>query len=131
MNRAKKPLNNAIAKAIRKEVREGQRIEQTAQQVMEQAEVRATENMAAKYPKKVSAKNMRVQAEAEKGLNLKVRKKKAKISKRTTPGKVDNNNLAPESANKEGGRWMQTIQKQTLLRAKTLVKKLFKRKSRR
>jgi hypothetical protein len=131
MNRAKKPLNNAIAKAIRKEVREGQRMEQTNQQLMEQTEVRTQENMLAKYPKKLAAKNKNANAldAAQKQLKLKARKRKAKISKRTTPGKVDTHNLAPESTNKEGGRWLQTIQKQTLLQAKSLVKKLFKRKS--
>lgn len=66
----------------------------------------------------------------EKSIRLK-KQKTVKQSKRTTPGRVDEEReqpAAPHFVHVEGVRWTKTLQKQTLTRNKVLSRKMSKKK---
>jgi len=109
MNRAEKPINNKYKKKMNKEIKSGQRALPTNESAL------AKEVMSAKprEPKLLSPHE--------------ASKKRGKISKRTTPGKVDQRESAPEYVNREGRRWILTTEKQTLNQSKMLSKKLLKK----
>jgi hypothetical protein len=129
MNRGKRSFDKATAKAIQKEVRQAQRQGPTPEQLS--AAVATMEKAAIPPHKKVGKKEAQVFAGSKKSLFMKKQRlhPKRKSSRRTTPGQVEDFGFATHTSNVEGVHWLKTVQKQTLLQAKTLMKKIFKRRS--
>jgi len=51
-----------------------------------------------------------------------------KPSKRTNPGKIPPHTSTPKSTRREGARWISAVEKQTLIRTRTLNRKLSRKK---
>jgi hypothetical protein len=120
MNRSKRPLTLSTQKKMGKEVRLAQ-AKLPPEECVRTDRLKAAE-MAKQYPK------------VEKGVlksfvrTLK-RKKSAgavKRSKRTTPGEVPSDS-PPRNAHIEGKRWIKTIEKQNVVKAKLFSKREAKR----
>ncbi len=126
MNNREEPLNNRIRKKITKEVRSGQNLNRAA--VASQPTTRNLRGQnSAQRPRKAVKHEQSV---LEKLKSLVSRKKApAKNSKRATPGGVHDS--APAYPHKEGARWMKTVEKQTLDRAKTLRARMGKQTTKR
>lgn len=124
MNRREEPLTNRARKKNSKLVRSSTETKESA------SRPRNTRGQnPAKEPHKTS---VRTQSRVKKTLqSLKVKRKKnlSHRSKRASPGLVDGPISSPAFPNKEGGRWMQTVEKQTLTRTKRLTKRLSKQRS--
>jgi len=80
-----------------------------------------------RLPLKLRKKEESLLTSFEKKISLQKKKRSAPHSKRTTPGTVDATS-PPHIIHVEGGRWMQTLQKQTLNQNKNLTRKMSKKK---
>jgi hypothetical protein len=127
MNRGKKPLNQEIAKAMRKEVRKGQQGAPSSDEPL-----KAAQTQAVLETRTGVEKERRKERQHLKNVKKKLENKKSKLtshkqSKRTTPGVTENFDFPPHDTYVEGRRWLKTIQKQVLEGSRTLTRKLFKR----
>ncbi len=86
------------------------------------------QNPASGSNKELTRTKSRVAA-TKKSMQIKQKKKHAAHSKRTRPGDVEGTPSAPAYAHREAGRWIQSVEKQTLSRSKRLTKKLSKQRS--
>jgi hypothetical protein len=128
MNRSKRFLNNSLEKAMKKEVRKGQRAAPTVLEEPLRSDQLSTRQMLKKYPKKIAKEDAALVLSTLKGMQAKKAKKATKTSKRTTPGMVPANST-PHIIHVEGGRWMKTVQKQTTDQTKKLTRRLAKGKT--
>ncbi len=128
MNHREEPISSRLRKKIKKETRAGQNMSKTA--VAEQPTIRNLRGQnPAKPPRKVVK---RVQGDL---LEMERTAHKEKVdlahpmhhSKRTSPGKLPKVST-PRHPHMEGERWINTVEKQTLLKAQRLKAKLNKRK---
>jgi hypothetical protein len=126
MNHREEPINNRVRKKISKEIRSAER-ETTATQ----PPIRHLRGQnPAQRPSKVVKREQAELTRLKKIIQAKKSKKPAKHSKRTTPGSVPPSS-PPRNPHIESGRWMQTVEKQTLSRAQRLRGKLRKQTSKR
>jgi hypothetical protein len=125
MNHREEPMSARSRKKVTKAVREGQKVAAGDQP--------AIRNTRGQNPAKASKKETkRLVGELRKMRETVKRKKLAKahpgkLSKRTTPGQVDNES-PPQYPHMEGSRWAKTTTKQSLLKSKLLSKRLSKKK---
>ncbi len=126
MNRSKRFFNKSLSKAIKKEVRKGNRAAPTLEEPL-RSDLLSPKQMLKKYPAKIAKKDAGLILSTLKGMQVKKAKRAAKQSKRTTPGTVPSDST-PYIVHVEGGRWMKTVQKQTTDKSKKLTKHLSKMK---
>lgn len=129
MNKSRKPLTSAARKKNQKETKKGQKI------LSEPAELPRTDTLTpAAALKKLPAKRKKVEKPlieaVVKGMEIKKKKKAAKVSKRTTPDEVDFHESPRAYAHQEGARWEKTVVKQNIGSGKALTAKLQKRAAR-
>lgn len=126
MNHREEPLSLRNRKKMIKEVRSSAK--QSKASTENQPPIR---NLRGQNPAKRPAKVVKREI-AELGTLKKIMKRKKaakshKVSKRTTPGGPSQEGTGPSYPHKEGSRWIKTVEKQTLNKAKRLVSKLNKR----
>jgi hypothetical protein len=124
MNRREEPMSNRARKKNTKLVRAAIETEESTPR---------PRNTRGQSPAKKSRKTaVQTASRLKKTLtSLKIKRKKilSAHSKRTSPGSVEGGTSSPAMPHREGGRWIQTIEKQTLMRTKRLNKKLGKIRS--
>ena len=122
MNRSKRPI---AAKARKKMNKEIHKAETQALSAVSNDDT-TPKKLLSRYPKKTE-KKLSVQLKGlEKAIDLKKKKPSTKLSKRTTPGTVDQVS-APNSSHKEGKRWKKTIAVQIKTKTQEFSKKTAKR----
>ncbi len=123
MNHREEPLNIRAKKKMKKTIRSAMAMESDSP---------SPRNLRGQNPAKRPGKNIAQEASRLKALKkaMEIKKKKAKSphQKRTGPGSLEGTPSAPAYPHKEGKRWMQNTEKQTLSRAKTLIRKASKKR---
>jgi hypothetical protein len=110
MNRAEHPFDRRVKKKMNKAIKAAQRLPST------------DETPLAKEVKSAKVREPKIV------LDVAPQKIGPKKSKRTTPGEViGHDQSAPESVNREGKRWITTLEKQVQSRSKLLSKRLLKK----
>ena len=121
MNRREEPLNNRVRKKNNKLVRAS--IETKG----DIARPRSTRGQnLAQQPRKTAVQTASRLKKTLASLKIKRKKNLSSRSKRTSPGFVEGPISAPAMPHREGARWIQTVEKQTLTRTKRLNKRLGK-----
>ena len=123
-----KPRHKRLEKAAQKEIREGQALFVPNEKPAVKEKLSAKE-LLIQYPKKVAEKLMGFIGAAESSHRHKKHKKKPNLSKRTNPGEVESNST-PHIVHVEGGRWKKTVERQNLMQAKGLDKRIARGKKR-
>jgi hypothetical protein len=115
MNKVKKPMDVRQRKKLDKEVRKAQNpASASTLKVLPEGRKELLPKYRKKKPVEMERERRRVEVK---------KKYAAKHSKRTTPGELEGQDTPPEHVNREGKRWIQTVEKQTLSRTRTLNKK--------
>ncbi|MBS0615805.1 MAG: hypothetical protein JSR58_04555 [Verrucomicrobia bacterium] len=126
MNRSKRPMTAQLRKKMRKALRSA------ANQVdarLTSEDIKPEDLLSTFRPRK-KKKGLEALASIQKTIQVKKQKTK-KVSKRTTPGRVDEEREQPAASHfvhVEGIRWSKTLQKQTLDQNKSLSRKLSKKR---
>ncbi len=126
MNRSKRPMTAQLRKKMRKELRSAVPQPETR---LTNKDIKAEDLLSTLHPRK-KKKELEMLRSIEKSIRIK-KQKTAKQSKRTTPGRVDEEReqpAAPHFVHVEGVRWSKTLQKQTLAQNKVLSRKMSKKK---
>gem|GEM_PF-1082902 len=124
MNHREEPLNIRAKKKIKKIVRSS---------VETKSSPPAPRNLRgqnlAKRPRKDTVQEASRAKALKKIIETKRNKAASASSKRTAPGSIEGTPTAPASPHREGKRWIQTTEKQTLLKTHTLRNKMGKRRA--
>ena len=123
MNRREEPINARAKKKMKKIVR----IAVETEEAPLPRNFRG-QNPAAKPKKQTSQESSRVNA-LKKSLSIKMKKGLPGHKKRSSPGDVPGKPSPPSYPHKEGKRWLQTVEKQNLARAKQMTKRMAKKRS--
>lgn len=121
MNHSKRPMTAQLRKKMRKAIRSAV---PRPEERLTNKDIKAEDLLSTLRPKK-KKKELEILKSVEKSLKIK-KQKTAKQSKRTTPGRVDEEReqpAAPHFVHVEGVRWTKTLQKQTLAQNKIMSRK--------
>lgn len=125
MNKPKHQMTNRAKKKMSKEIRSS----------AIQPEPLLTNNnikpdkLLSRYPKKIQKQEKASLKSFEKNIAIIKKKKKARHSKRTTPGTVDQVS-PPQIIHIEGKRWIKTLEKQVQAKKKIMRRHILKKKGR-
>jgi hypothetical protein len=126
MNHSKRPMTAQLRKKMRKAIRSAVPQPETR---LTNKDIKAEDLLSTLRPQK-KKKELEALISIEKSLKFK-KQKTAKQSKRTTPGRVDEEReqpAAPHFVHIEGVRWNKTLQKQTLEQNKVVSRKISRKK---
>ncbi len=124
MNKSKQPMAAQLRKKMNKELKKA-----TLQpEPILKSDVITPKDLLSRAPLKVRKKEISLQKSFKERLADKAQKKKSHVSKRTTPGTVDEKS-PPHIVHVEGKRWIKTLEKQNVNKRKMLTRHLAKKGS--
>lgn len=128
MNKNRKPLPSQTRKKQAKEIKKAQKTLSQPKKLARTDTLEVKESLKKYPPKNRKAKAALIDSVVE-GMEIKKKRKKAAVSKRTNPEEVDFHESPRAYAHREGARWEKTLVKQNVGKAKSLVAKMAKRAS--
>jgi len=124
MNRREEPISARARKKIKKQIRA---LVDTKEPVASPRNLHG-QNLAKRPRKVVAQETSRKKALLKKIEVTKKKRSSLHHSKRVSPGAVQERPSPPAEIHKEGRRWIQTVEKQNINKAKRLVRKLSKKR---
>ncbi|MBS0629779.1 MAG: hypothetical protein JSS30_06095 [Verrucomicrobia bacterium] len=128
MNKTRKSVDKNVRKKQAKEIKKAQAAYAEAEEAPRTDKLKTAESLK-KYPVKTKKSLKPLVEEVVKEMAIKKKKRKASVSKRTTPSELDLHESPRAYAHREGERWEKTIVKQNVGKGKALTAKIVKRAS--